>query len=259
MKWLKPSPQSCWTSIKANISYLETLADLLLFQFRVLTVLASSWKEYIKGNISSFYARVPQASAVGQMSIDISPHRSDVSSNVPAHVCCGMSGYHVISCRGSRHGLWCRHLCYFWLSRHPWPFAHFWAVFVKLGICAETSMPGICTSWGWGQQNSAEGHASWSSPRAGNFLPAVLLCRRWLEDPGTQRLRALRPIAVWVACQRGRAVQSFQQCNARPTVPTTRQTMYLLQAWHGQWASWIRLTFWCLHASIFNTLKTSWQ
>ena len=123
--------------------------------------------------------------------MEISPHRSDVSSNVPAHVCCGMSGYPVISCRGSWHGfMWCRRLCYFWLSRHPWPFAHFWAVFVKMGFCAETSMPGICTSWGWGQQNSAEGHASWSSPRAENFLPAVLLCGRWLEDPG----RALRPL-----------------------------------------------------------------
>ena len=75
-------------------------------------------------------------------------------------------------------------------SLTPWPFAHFWAVFVKMGFCAETSMPGICTSWGWGQQNSAEGHASWSSPRAENFLPAVLLCGRWLEDPG----RALRPL-----------------------------------------------------------------
>ena len=32
----KPSPQSWWTSIKANISFLETLADLLLFQLRVL-------------------------------------------------------------------------------------------------------------------------------------------------------------------------------------------------------------------------------
>lgn len=131
--------------------------------------------------------------------MEISPHRSDVSSNVPAHACCAMSGYPVISCRGSWHGfMWCRHLCYFWLSRHPWAFAHFWAVFVKMGFCAETSMPGICTSWGWGQQNSAEGHASWSSPRAENFLPAVLLCGRWLEDPG-RALRPLRPLrpGVW--------------------------------------------------------------
>lgn len=183
--------------------------------------------------------------------MEISPHRSDVSSNVPAHVCCGMSGYPVISCRGSWHGfMWCRRLCYFWLSRHPWPFAHFWAVFVKMGFCAETSMPGICTSWGWGQQNSAEGHASWSSPRAENFLPAVLLCGRWLEDPG-RALRPLRPGMVAGHLSHLSCSEFSGKC-ARPTVPTTRQTMYLLQACHEQFLNPLDILMSQHDPSIFN-------
>ena len=169
--------------------------------------------------------------------MEISPHRSDVSSNVPAHVCCGMSGYPVISCRGSWHGfMWCRRLCYFWLSRHPWPFAHFWAVFVKMGFCAETSMPGICTSWGWGQQNSAEGHASWSSPRAENFLPAVLLCGRWLEDPG--RALRLRMVAgghlSHLSCSEFSAVQCQADSanNSADYVSPAGMNSELESAWH---------------------------
>ena len=56
-------------------------------------------------------------------------------------------------------------------------------------------------------------------------------------------------VVIWVIW----AVQSFQRCNARPTVPTTRQTMYLLQAWQ-QWA-WIRLTFWCLNMTQVSSIK----
>ena len=228
---------------------------------------ACARKEYIKGNISSFYARVPEASAAGAKSWDgdhqcltllsddvrclwKSHHIGQMSHQMSRHMyvaaCQDILSYPVVV-----HDMGLCDVDIYVISGFQGIFAHFCAVFVKMGFCAETSMPGICTSWGWGQQNSAEGHASWSSPRAENFLPAVLLCGRWLEDPG-RALRPLRPGVAWgmvaghlshLSCSEFSAVQCQADSannSADYVSPAGLPWTVLESAWHFDVSTWLK-------------------
>lgn len=130
-------------------------------------------------------------------SMEISPDSSDVS-NVPAHVCCGMSGYPV----------------------------DIYVISGFQGILDLSHTFGLCSSrWAFAPKDPCQAFVQ-VEVEVNKILQKDMLAEAPLEqetfyqlfcyaedDWKIQALRALRP-AVWVACgqhSRGRAVQSFQR------------------------------------------------